>query len=120
MLFYFKTKIPVRILYPFLKRYIDISSYHYTNLLLDNYLKTNYNISLYNILQDIKNNVKISNINDSLIQVYFDKNKMINGNKLEYIISFLEYGNLDVKSPKLISRIITNSLIMLDNEIGGY
>ena len=120
MLFYLKTEIPIKLLYPYLKRYINMNSYNCNNILLNDYLRINYNISLSNTLRELSNNIKITNINNNLIQIYFNKNKIIGKNKLEDILSFLEYGNLDVRPPKLISKIMNNSLIMLNNAIGGY
>lgn len=120
MLFYIKTSVPVNTIYPYLKRYINLYSYYYKNNSLDNYLVNNYNVSLKYILKQLENNVKIDNINNSFIQVYFDKNKIINNKRLENIIQFLEYGDLNVKSPQLISKIINKSLTELTNNLGGY
>ena len=120
MLFYFKTSVPVKTLYPYLKRYIDMCSYNYSNNQLNDYLENNYGVSLSYMLKQLENNVKITNINDILIQIYFDKNKVIKSNKLEDILEFIEYGNLDIKAPRLVSKILNTSIKMLNNTIGGY
>ena len=120
MLFYFKTSAPVKTLYPYLKRYINMCSYNYSNNQLNDYLENNYNVSLPYMLKQLETNVKIANINDTLIQIYFDKNKVVKNTKLEDILEFVEYGNLDIKAPKLVSKILNTSIRMLNNTIGGY
>ena len=120
MLFYLKTSVPINTLYPYLKRYIGMCSYNYSNNQLNDYLENNYSVSLSYILKQLENNVKINSIDDSLIQIYFDKNKVVKNTKLEDILELLEYGNLDIKAPKLISRILNTSINMLQNTIGGY
>lgn len=120
MLFYFKTNVPVKTLYPYLKRYIHMCSYNYSNNELNDYLENNYTVSLSYVLKQLENNVKINSIDDSLIQIYFDKNKVVKNTKLEDILEFIEYGNLDIKEPKLVSKILNTSIKMLNSTIGGY
>ena len=55
-----------------------------------------------------------------MYQIYFDKNAYIGKEKLSNIIQLLEYGNLDIQPPKIISKWIKNTLDFVRYRTGGY
>ena len=120
MLFYLKTEINPKLISPLLKRYISMNICKFNNFKLNNYLYSNYGISLMGALNSFKNNIRIDNISKDLIQIYCNKNAYIDKYKLENIISFLEYGDLNILSPKIISKLITQSISYLQYDLGGY
>ena len=121
MNFYLKTSIPSKIILPYLKRYLRINKDAFKiNFKVNTYLNQFYKVSLAEILNTIDNYVKINSVEDNLLQIYWDKNSSKKGNKVEDILNFLEYGNLDITAPKIISKLMSNVLVFVNSTIGGY
>lgn len=120
MLFYITTKMPLNVISSTLKYYIDYySSFFTSNNALSLYLKSNYNMSLHEVFNHLKNDVKISDMKDYTYQIYYDNNTSINNNQFKNILQLIEYGNLEIKAPKLLSIIMNEAIERTKDEFGG-
>lgn len=121
MNFYLNTSIPCSIVLPYLKRYLKMNKNGFEiNPKINEYLNQVYDTSLSEILNNIDSYVKLNNTSKNLLQVYWDKNIVKSGNKVEDILNFLEYGNLDIAAPKIISKLMNNVLVFVDSVLGGF
>lgn len=118
MIKYIKSNVPANIIKPLLSRYIKIN----INLIDNNYklntILNNYNIRLKDILIIISNNIVINKCKDNLYQIYI-RDISINNYRLNNFLELLEYGNLEITAPKIISKLFSISLKQLKNYLGG-
>lgn len=110
MLYYMKTRIPPRLVTAILRYYVDTFSHNGNNGLLNDYLVKNYNTTLGNVLHMLVNNCNVNSVKDNILQIYIDGNRYIGRYKLKDIAQFLEYGNLDIRFPRIISSMINNAI----------
>ena len=121
MLFYIKTIMPPNVIAGYLKYYMNMYSYYfkYDSILLNKYLSINYKITLPKALDEITKWVKVTEFKDNLYQVRIDSNYYVGKFKLNDIANLLEYGNLQISAPKIISNLINLSLQKVRNAFGG-
>ena len=120
MLYYIKTIVSTQSLKKPMEYYLDLFSYNIHNNELNSYLIFNYKINLNSILKNIIRYCKLNEVENCIYQIYFDKNAYIGKEKLSNIIQLLEYGNLDIQPPKIISKWIKNTLDFVRYRTGGY
>lgn len=119
MFFYLRTSIPANYLSKYINRYIKMYYPTIYDNTLNNYLLKNYNTNIYNVLNYLLKWTKASNVQPNLVQFYFDNNVYLGNAKLKDIVEFLEYGNLEIKSPKVITKIFNKSISKLKDRLGG-
>lgn len=122
MLYYLKSDFSSDNILRELKYYLNILTYMYKNKYkhIDKYLNKNYNIDLKTILNTFKKELKIAPIENKMFQLYIDKNIHVGKNNLNNILNFLEYGNLNIKSLKIISSLMKESLKYAQISLGGF
>lgn len=121
MLFYIKTTMPPNVIAGYLKYYMNMYSYYfkYDSILLNKYLSINYKITLPKALDEITKWVKITEFKANLYQIRIDSNYYVGKFRLNDIANLLEYGNLQINAPKIISNLINLSLQKVRNTFGG-
>ena len=119
MIYYLKTSIPASAIQGLLKYNVEgVCNTIQINPDIVTYLKNQYNVlpkQLFNSFCDNLNTTADKN----LIQIYFNQNAFINKSRLIDVLQFLEYGNLEIQSPRLVSKILTTSLNKTINMTGG-
>ena len=122
MLFYLRSDFSPNNILSELKHYLDILSYNYNKkyMNINSYLIKNYNINLNMILNSFKQEIKIAPVENKTFQLYIDKNAHIGKNNLNIILSFLEYGNLEISPPKIISSLMRESIKYTKLFLEGY
>ncbi len=122
MLYYLKSDFSSNNILKELKHYLNILTYKYNNKYryIDEYLNRNYSVDLNKILNTFKKEIKIVPIENRMFQLYIDKNIYIGKNNLNNILNFLEYGNLNIKSLKIISSLMKESLKYTQISLGGF
>ena len=122
MLYYLKSDFSSNNILKELKHYLNILTYKYKNKYgyIDEYLNRNYNVDLNKILNTFKKEIKIVPIENRMFQLYIDKNVYIGKNNLNNILNFLEYGNLNIKSLKIISSLMKETLKYTQISLGGF
>ena len=122
MLFYLRSDFSPNNVLSELKHYLNILSYNYNRkyVNINSYLIKNYNINLNMVLNSFKQEIKITPIENKTFQLYIDKNIHIGKNNLNIILSFLEYGNLEINSPKIISSLMRESIKYTKLFLEGY
>ena len=120
MLFYLRSTMPLSTISSTLKSYIDYySNFFKSNNALDSYLKNNYNMNLNDVFNHLINDIKISDMKNSTYQIYYDKYNFVNNNQFTTVLQFIEYGNLEVKAPKMLSIIMNEAINRTKDEFGG-
>ena len=119
MLYYIKTTIPTKTVEYFTRYYLNTCLLNTYNYNLNNYMKANYKIDLKSLLKNLGKHCKVNSIGNYMFQVYFDKNVWIDNFKLVDILSLLEFGNLDIQPPKIISKAMNNALTFVKFRLGG-
>ena len=122
MTIYFKTMLSPQIVKPFIRNSMLFYSSFYTtkNVNVDLYLKRNYDVSIEDVLIGFIKNLKVNRVKDTLLQIYCDNHSYIKGRNLNELISFLEYGNLEIQPPKIMFKFLNSSLKRTKNILGGY
>ena len=122
MLYYLKSDFSSNNILKELKHYLNILTYKYKikYRYIDEYLNRNYNVDLNKILNTFKKEIKIVPIENRMFQLYIDKNVYVGKNNLNNILNFLEYGNLNIKSLKIISSLMKESLKYTQISLGGF
>lgn len=119
MFFYLSTSIPANYLSKYINRYIKMCLPKIHDIVLNDYLIKNYNTNIYNVFEYLIKYSKASNVQNNLVQFYFDNNIYLGNTKLKNIVEFLEYGNLEIQSPKIITRVFNKSVSKLKDRLGG-
>ena len=119
MLYYMSTRVPPHVITPVLRYYVDMFSHRQGNFLIDRYLMKTYGTTLSNALHTLINNCNVNSVKDDILQIYIDGNRYIGRYKLKDIAQFLEFGNLDIQSPRMISSIINNAIHYVRTWLGG-
>ena len=122
MLYYLKSDFSSNNILKELKHYLNILTYKYKikYRYIDEYLNRNYSVDLNKILNTFKKEIKIVPIENRMFQLYIDKNVYVGKNNLNNILNFLEYGNLNIKSLKIISSLMKESLKYTQISLGGF
>ena len=122
MLFYLRSDFSPNNILSELRHYLNILSYNYNKKYrnINSYLIKNYNINLNMVLNSLKQEIKITPIENKIFQLYIDKNIHIGKNNLNIILNFLEYGNLEINSPKIISSLMRESIKYTKLFLEGY
>ena len=122
MLYYLKSDFSSNNILKELKHYLNILTYKYKTKYryIDEYLNRNYSVDLNKILNTFKKEIKIVPIENRMFQLYIDKNVYVGKNNLNNILNFLEYGNLNIKSLKIISSLMKESLKYTQISLGGF
>ena len=122
MLYYLKSDFSSNSILKELKHYLNILTYKYKikYRYIDEYLNRNYSVDLNKILNTFKKEIKIVPIENRMFQLYIDKNVYVGKNNLNNILNFLEYGNLNIKSLKIISSLMKESLKYTQISLGGF
>lgn len=122
MLYYLKSDFSSNNILKELKHYLSILTYKYKikYRYIDEYLNRNYSVDLNKILNTFKKEIKIVPIENRMFQLYIDKNVYVGKNNLNNILNFLEYGNLNIKSLKIISSLMKESLKYTQISLGGF
>ena len=124
MLFYIKTQVPPKLIYPYVRRYLDMYITRRIErkpkgYILDKYVKNVFGISLNDVFKSIKNHYQVGEVKKNLLQIYFDVNAYVGTRSLSQMIDFLEYGNMDIKAPKIISSMFKYVLNAVRDAMGG-
>lgn len=118
MNFYVKTELEPSLYLKCLKyrlKYLSTGIILRKNII--NELKDKYNTSLKEIIQSILKNIRCSEVAKNLKQIYF-LNDSIKNSTLNELIKFLEYGSLEITSPRTISKYIKKAIILTKDDIG--
>ena len=119
MFFYLRTSIPANYLSKYINRYIKMYLPKIVNTTFNEYLVKNYGTNIYTVFEYLIKWSKASNVQPNLVQFYFDNNVYLGNTKLKNIIEFLEYGNLEIQSPKIITKIFNSAVGKLKDRLGG-
>lgn len=120
MVYYLRTSIPINVVKTLMGRYILQEKNKFNkNYLLNSYISKNFNTSIDEIFMYLATYFKVSSVEKNQLQIYCDQNVYLGKRKLEYITRFLEYGNLDIESPKIISRMMQGVIKNIKNDLGG-
>lgn len=119
MVKYLKTLVNVNLIEALLRRYLKINGYMVTvPTKLAKYLKDEYKINFQDILVEVLNNVRVSRVKDSLVQVYI-KDKKMGDTTLGGLLELLEYGNRNIQPPKIMTKLFNKSLLQVKSYLGG-
>lgn len=120
MHFFVKTDIDKNSVNYAFKYYLrSCACFYWNNKTINDYLIKNYKLSLIQTLKAFVKDCNISQIDKNMYEIYVNDNIFINSIKLNSLVSLLEYGNLDIKAPKIISSLINNTIIRMRNSFGG-
>ena len=120
MVYYLRTSVPANVVKILMGRYIlQEKSKFNKNYLLNSYISKNFNTSIDEIFMYFATYFKVSSVEKNQLQIYCDQNIYLGKRKLEYITRFLEYGNLDIEAPKIISRMMQGVIKNIKNDLGG-
>lgn len=112
MVYYLKSVYAPKDILSYLKYRLNFISWPYRsrNSLLNDYLLQKYKINLNTVLGAVISNLKVNQIGSNQYQCYLDSNATLNGYRVIDLAQLVEYGNLEIKPNKLISKIITAGL----------
>lgn len=119
MIRYLKTKAQPELILQLLKRYLQMNKY---SVIIQNklvvYLDKNYNITIYYIIDELINNIRVKPVNKELLEIVI-LNEKIEDTTLQELLQLVEYGNLDIQPSKAISKLLQKSLNQVSNYLGG-
>ena len=120
MVWYIKTICPDSILLPFVKKEVYINSaYAVADIKLTEYLKKEYNLTVFNILRYVYSNLRADTVEPNLHQIYIIDQKVTEKAKLNDLLKVLEYGSLDIKPNRIVSKLMNTSIEQVKNHLGG-
>lgn len=111
MTFYLNTQLPVLSAQvwakPLIRYYFNYVKFPYK---LRKYLKVNYpELNLKAVSNVLQNTYEISRYNDTFLKITFRQTN-IGNYSLDNVLQLLEYGNREIESPHLISKLMDNVL----------
>ena len=120
MRYYIRTYIPPKYLKYYLQRYIDMYSIKIDDIKINDYLTKNFKTNLKQVFNYLKLYCNLSTFKPNIVEIYCNSNVYLGNTKLTNIVNFLEYGNLDIQSPKIISKLFKNVINGIKNALRGY
>lgn len=111
MTFYLNTQLPVLSAQvwakPLIRYYFNYVKFPYK---LRKYLKVNYpELNLKAVSNALQNTYEISRYNDTFLKITFRQTN-IGNYSLDNVLQLLEYGNREIESPHIISKLMGNVL----------
>lgn len=111
MTFYLNTQLPVLSAQvwtkPLLRYYFNYVKFPYK---LRKYLKVNYpELNLKSVSSALQNTYEISRYNNTFLKITFRQTN-IGNYSLDSVLQLLEYGNREIESPHIISKLMDNVL----------
>lgn len=119
MIKYLKTKVEPSFILQLLKRYLQMNKY---SVIISNklivYLDKNYKITIYYIIDELINNIRVKPIKKDLLEIVI-LNEKIEDTSLQELLQLVEYGNLEIQPSRAISKLLRKSLNQVNNYLGG-
>lgn len=119
MINYLTTEIPAQIVEPIIKYYLNLNKRSvFISDKLNKYLIETFEIDLPEILNKLVNNIRVSQIEKSLLSIYI-LNESIGEHTLESILQLIEFGNRDFPPTNQITKLLSTSISQTENRLGG-
>lgn len=123
MNFYIKTSLSPKIITPLLKYYLRMYSQNTSRSLrnspLSDFIKTDYKLTIEEILDAYIRNIVITKISNDILKITNKKIVRIKGHSLDEMVGVLENGNTEVRAPRIISELLKTSLNRVDYILDG-
>lgn len=123
MNFYIKSALPPKDIKTLLNYYLLLNANSMSKTLnnspLNEFINTNYDLSIYDILRAYIDNVFVTTLHDDVLVISNRRLTLIKNKSLDGLIGLLEFGNSEIRPPKIISSLMNASLRNLDSELEG-
>lgn len=118
MNFYIKTSVKPSTIQPYLKHYMNtFNKLYIPDKKLLEILHKDYAVSFKGLSSKIIKQVRVEQCSKNLVRIYF-LNCNIKNHQINNILSLLEYGCLDIKPARLISKLMSASIAATKRAIG--
>ncbi len=120
MLWYIKTQCPDDVLLELFRRAIKIENYYNQiyDIKLLKWLK-NKKVNPNNIYKYICRNIRVKEAENNIHQIYINNEVLSKDLTLKELLQMIEYGSVEIKPTKIISRWITRAKRRVQNDLGG-